>query len=248
MIMPDKIISQNDPVGASTLMVIASAKKFNRWMYAVIKPYITGRVLEIGSGIGNISSYLLTDNQQVTLSDLNSDYCSHLKTRFADNPSLEDVLSLDLVAPDFATSNAHLLEKFNTIVLLNVIEHIEDHERAIRNAGSLLVANGRLILLAPAYPFLFTAIDAGLGHFRRYTKSTMRSLLRENGFNIKHWLFFNFTGIAGWFVFGKILSRKALESGEMTIYEALVPLNKAIDRVTHKIAGLSIIFIGEKKG
>lgn len=244
--MPDPFISQNDPVGANTLQVIASAKDFNQWMYQVIKPSIKGRVLEIGSGIGNISSLLLLHHQQVTLSDINADYCNYLKAKFSHHLSLENITSLDLVITGFQEKHKSLLNSFDTIVLLNVIEHIEDHNTAIQNARSLLSKNGVLIVLAPAYQALYCPLDKGLGHFRRYTKNSMKLLLTSNGFGVASWTYFNCMGIAGWLIFGKILRRKALEAGEVNLYEFIVPLNKIIDKIMHKITGLSIICVGQK--
>jgi SAM-dependent methyltransferase len=244
--MPDSLLSQNDPVGANTLQVIASAKDFNQWMYQVIKPFIKGRVLEIGSGIGNISSLLVLHHQKVTLSDINADYCNYLQAKFSQHPSLENITSLDLVIPGFPEKYKDLLNSFDTIILLNVIEHIEDHNRAIQNACSLLSKNGVLIVLAPAYQTLYCPLDKGLGHFRRYTKKSMKLLLTSNGFGVASWTYFNCVGIAGWVIFGKILRRKALEAGEVNLYEFLVPLNKIIDKIMHKITGLSIICVGQK--
>lgn len=237
-----------DPVGEHTLQVIAGARQFNTWMFRVIQPFINGRILEIGSGIGNISSLLLKDYPSVTLSDINPQYCSYLHEHYGHFTSLESIERLDLVAPDFEQRNANLLQQFDTIILMNVIEHIEDHDQAVNNAKRLLRTGGQLILLAPAYPYLFCKLDTGLGHFRRYTKKSLKALLTRNGFFISGHTYFNFTGIAGWFLFGKILRRTELNNGEVGIYEKTVPLHKFIDRLMHRFAGLSVICIGKKTG
>ena len=78
--------SENDYIGEKTLDVIAEADKFNQWMYNTIKPFLSGRVLEIGSGIGNISKYVLNDNFHLMMTDIREGYCSKLKNNYGDNP------------------------------------------------------------------------------------------------------------------------------------------------------------------
>src|SRR5882757_4076426 len=79
-----------------TLHAIRQADKFNTWMYDAIQPYIKGRILEAGSGIGNISSFLLDSGNDVWLSDLDKNYCSLLSNKFSDRPNLKAVIQLNL--------------------------------------------------------------------------------------------------------------------------------------------------------
>ena len=244
--MPEKIISDKDKIGSSTLQAISNANKFNRWMYENIRPYIKGNVLEIGSGIGNISEYLLNEHK-ATLSDINPDYCHYLQNRFKGNVSLEGIMGIDLVDTEFDIKYAGITKKYGTVVLLNVIEHIKEHDKALINIQKLLSSGGRLIMLAPSYEALYCKIDKGLGHYRRYTKDTMQLLLENNGFNVVHSQYFNFTGILGWYVFGKLLGKEKIGNGEMKVYETLVPIIKIIDQLTNRVAGLSIIQVGIKQ-
>lgn len=235
-----------DPVGEATLAVISKADKFNRWMYDTIRPFLKGNILEIGSGIGNISKFPLAEQLPVTLSDINPSYQQVLKNKFSHCPSLKDILSLDLVQPAFEKTYGHLKEQFDCIYLLNVIEHVHDDETAIRNCRYLLRSNGHLVLLAPAYQWLFCNLDKELGHYRRYTARRMADLLRTEEFEIKHKSYFNAAGIPGWFVFGKVFRKKLLGSGEMGIFNSLVPLVRFIDKLFFRKAGLSIIVTGKK--
>lgn len=244
--MAEKIISDKDKIGSSTLQAISNANRFNRWMYENISPYIKGNVLEIGSGIGNISEFLLEEHK-VTLSDINPDYCLYLQNRFKGNVSLEGIMGIDLVDPEFDIKNATIIQKFGTVVLLNVIEHIKEHGKALMNIQKLLSNGGRVIMLAPCYQSLYCKIDKGLGHYRRYTKDSMQQLLENNGFTVVHSQYFNFTGILGWYVFGKLFGKEKIGNGEMKIYETLVPINKIIDQLTNRFSGLSIIQVGIKK-
>ena len=166
----------SDPVGFKTLENFSGVPAINRWLYQNISDEIQGRILEIGSGIGNISGMLLKDFSEVTLSDLRPEYCRILEKKFPDDSHLQGIYALDLSLPDFKTTYAHLLEKFDTVIALNVIEHIPDDLAAVNNAKALLREKGKLIILVPAFPALYNSLDRELGHYRRYKKAELGKL------------------------------------------------------------------------
>jgi len=237
----------NDPVGLHTLQVIAKAERYNRWMYDQIKDHLKGEILEIGSGIGNISKLVIESNHFITLSDYSKEYCDLLKEKFSTNRNVRNVIQIDLLHPDFSNKFFAYKEQFDSIFLLNVIEHIEDDELSVENCKYLLKPGGHLILLAPAYSWLYGTFDKQLGHFRRYTIKTLSGLLQKQDFKIFSGSYFNITGIAGWFLFGKIFKRRMLGKGEMTAFNSIVPFARLIDRLSARKAGLSIIITGIKK-
>ena len=145
---------ENDVVGHQTLEVISSARNFNDWMYRTIRPFCKGKILEIGSGIGNISENFLNDGYSITLSDVQSNYYNFLQTRFSSYLNMEGVLMLDLVKDEFDTVYAGHLEKYDSLLALNVIEHIENDRLAIHNCKKLIKPGGTRIILAPAYQHL----------------------------------------------------------------------------------------------
>ena len=236
-----------DPAGLHTLQVIAKADQFNKWMYETIRPYLKGEILEIGSGIGNISKFVISNRLSLTLSDYNTEYQQFLKENFSEFTNVQAILSIDLQHPDFFNHYFALKEKYDSVFLLNVIEHLEDDIVAIENCRFLLKKGGRLVILAPAYPFLFCRFDKELGHYRRYSQKKLSFFFPHNSFKILHTQYFNFIGIAGWFIFGKLLKRKMIRSGEMSAFNKMVPFFKLADLITFKKAGLSVIAIAEKK-
>ncbi len=236
----------SDPTGTQTLLVISKADRFNKWMYETIRPYLKGEILEIGSGIGNISKFVVSSGLSLALSDYVPVYQQFLKENFSQYSNVMDVLSIDLQHPDFFNQYSELKEKFDTVFLLNVIEHLEDDKSAMENCRFLLKKGGHLIILAPAYPFLFCRLDEELGHYRRYTMKKIKSIFPIHSFKIIHTQHFNFVGISGWFLFGKLLNRKKIESGEMSAFNKMVPFFKIADHITFKKAGLSLIAIGKK--
>lgn len=242
-----EVSATHDPVGLHTLQVIAKADRFNRWMCDQFKHQLKGEVLEIGSGIGNISKIIIEEGHTITLSDYNPEYCEALKKKFPEHTNVRDVISIDLLDPDFHHKYSALHERFDSIFLLNVIEHIRDDAKAISNCKYLLKKNGHLILLAPAYSWLFSGFDKHLGHFRRYTVRSLKELLVKNDFTILSGSYFNFAGIGGWLLFGKILNQKMLNSGEMSAFDKIVPVAKIIDKLLRNKVGLSIIVTGKKQ-
>jgi phospholipid N-methyltransferase len=90
-------IKQVDEEGEETLRAIAAADLFNEWMYDQVRPFAQGRILEIGSGIGNLSAFFIRDGHDITLSDVRSQYTQQLSESFPDRK----VLEMDLVHPDF---------------------------------------------------------------------------------------------------------------------------------------------------
>lgn len=235
-----------DPTGTHTLQVLAKANRFNKWMYSMFSKQLKGEVLEIGSGIGNISKLAIDDNLSITLSDYNAEYCNWLTIHFTSSPNVQEVLQIDLLRPGFETEYGRLKEKFDSIFLLNVIEHIEDDAKALVNCRFMLKPGGHLIILAPAYRWLYCKFDKELGHYRRYTTGGMSTLLQKNGMTVIEKKYFNFLGIAGWMLFGKILKRKLIGQSEMSVFDSLIIFAKLADRILFNKIGLSIIITAQK--
>lgn len=209
--MSVKDLPKTDPAGLETLELFEQAPHFNQWLYEAIAPYCRGSMLEIGSGIGNISRFLLRQKGPVTLSDLRIEYCNRLRVLFTGSPNLSDVVQLDLSLPDFEQAYPSLLHQFDTIVALNVIEHIENDGLAVANCRKLLRKNGQLVALVPAYAGLYNSLDKELGHFRRYSGKRLKNLLEEQGLDVVHTRYFNLAGIGGWWFSGSLLKKNSYQ-------------------------------------
>ncbi len=239
-------MTSTDNTGNEILEVIAEADHFNKWMYQSIKPFLSGNILEIGSGIGNISSFLIKDNLNVALSDTDEYYIETLKFKFQGIINLIGIYHIDLSHPDFQLKYVMHREKYDTIFLLNVLEHISDDKEAIQNCNYLLKPSGQLIILTPAYPFLYSRLDKELGHYRRYTLSRLKKIFQNNMFINLNGFYFNSLGIFAW-LYSKILNFKTIPSKEMKVFNKLVPLSRFLDRISFRTIGLSVIVVGNKK-
>ena len=226
--------------------VVGSAEQFNKWMFQTILPFSRGKILEIGSGLGNISTFYLENNYEIMLTDLREEYCVSLQEKFDSGPNLLGVAQVNLVQQDFQKVYKDHLEKYDTVFALNVIEHIEDDHLAISNCKKLLKKDGHLIILVPSYQELYNKFDEELGHFRRYTQKDLSRLFLNNQFSIVHRQYFNFMGIFGWYLSGSILKRESIPSNQMKIYDKLVPAWRILDKVIQNKMGLSTIVVGRK--
>ena len=232
-----------DHSGLETLEIFSEAGQFNAWMFERIKGYCCGAILEIGSGIGNMSAYLVEHFSDVTLSDMQPEYCQRLRRTFEGRPSLRHIYSVDLAAEDFGRTYPQLLGQFDTVVALNVVEHIDDHVLAVKNAHSLLRPGGRLVILVPAYPWLYNALDRELGHFRRYTRKSLKEVLSGEGLRVESMEFFNAAAIGGWWMAGSVLRMDKIRKGPLNLYNSLVWMMRLVDKVAGKRIGLSIIAV-----
>ncbi len=233
--------------GTEILEVISDAGNFNRWMYETIQPHCLGNVLEVGSGIGNISQFFLADGYQITLSDLNTGYFSILENKFGNYANRRGPVCLDFAEKELEKKYPQLIGQFDTVFALNVLEHVPDHEQAIRNCFSLLKPGGKLVLLVPAFQSLFNHFDEALEHQRRYTPKSLNKVMSVPGFQIVHTQYFNVAGILGWFVSGKLLRKKTIPGGQMNLYNRLVPLWKLSDFLLSRFCGLSVISVAQKR-
>jgi SAM-dependent methyltransferase len=233
-----------DKYGISTLEAISQAPAFNEWMYNTISPFCTGKIIELGSGIGNISTFFIRDKKDIVLSDLRDNYRQYLMDKF--HLAEPNVRSVDMVHDNFDKEYVDLLGQFDTVFALNVVEHIEDHHLAMRNAAKLLKKGGHLIVLVPAYQWLYNAFDQELGHYTRFTKKTL-SLYVPNNVDLVKMRYFNFGGIPGWFVSGSILKKREISPTAMRLFDRILPIIKLLDLITFKKIGLSVWFVARKK-
>lgn len=241
-----KEIVYTDEVGGETLDVISAADKFNEWMFNTVDKNTKGEILEIGSGIGNISVFFVDKNRNISVSDLREEYCDVLRDKFTGKNNFKKVYQIDIIDPDFDKKHSDLFGKFDSVFALNIIEHVEKDDLAIKNCLKLLKMGGQLLILVPAFMGLYNSFDTELGHYRRYTKGNLEKMFVENKLSINYSRYFNFAGIMGWWFSGNILKKKNIPSGQMKFYNKLVWIFKIVDFFTNRFFGLSVIVAGKK--
>jgi SAM-dependent methyltransferase len=230
-------------VGGRTLEVFARTPRLNGWLFSKLAPHIHGDVLEIGSGIGNLSRHILEQAASAVLTDMEAEYLGELRRAFEGDRRVA-IAHYDLERappPEIAG------RRFDSIVAVNVIEHIRDDDALVRTLAGLLKPGGKLAVYVPACPFAFGSLDRALGHHRRYTPRALRALLERAGLEVARPAYLNFAGLLGWTVNGRILQREHLSARQISAFERLLPLVRLEDRVRLPI-GLGVYTAARKPG
>ena len=215
-----------DEHGHLVLDAMSEAPKFNRWMADTIAPFAGTRVLEIGAGMGNMTRQICPRRKLYIATDLDSEHVEHLRSVFRHRPAVQ-VASLD------ATKKEDFLpfqNRLDSVVCLNVLEHIEDDAGTLERIRTVLEPGGRLILLVPNDPRSYGSIDKAIGHYRRYTQPGLKALLESAGYDLEQMLEFNRVSTPGWRFTGQVLKSTTLSPAGLRMFDKFVWLWRKIDR------------------
>jgi glycosyltransferase involved in cell wall biosynthesis len=226
--------------GYYVLQSMRRARGLNRWILEQFQTYIGQRVLEAGCGIGNFTELLLERDRLICV-DNDPLYVEMANWRLG---HLENVRTL---RRDLSVVAAYIElkpERIDTIVCLNVLEHIAPDEQVLRAYFDVLEPGGHAIILVPAHMWLYGPCDEALGHVRRYTQTELHSKMQAAGFDVVMMEEFNRMGVPGWYV-NKLLGRRDLNPRQMRAFEWLLPIAKVMEAM--KLGrGLSLIGVGRK--
>ena len=224
-----------------TLTSLAELDRYNYWLYEQIADAVGTRVLEVGSGTGNITQFLATQERHVTATDVVPSYRRLLEETFANQPQVK-VGEFNL---DKAASDEYAQGNFDTVVCLNVLEHIENDLFALQQMRKTLAPGGKLALLVPSHQMLYGEFDRAVGHFRRYERKDLHKLLEQAGFTVSQTKFFSMVAMLPWFINGRVLKRDYLPPNQADLANRLVPLLK-LEKLIGPPCGISLIAIAEK--
>jgi SAM-dependent methyltransferase len=232
----------NAQVMVTDLEIMAGANNYRNWMYSRIAPFIGERILEVGAGIGNFTELLL-DRELVVATDKYQLCLDRLTSRLGHNPKvLSEILDLGEPPEDRLIDYG-----FDTVICLNVLEHVEDDLRALAFMRSVLVPGGRLVLLVPAFNFLYGSVDQVIGHYRRYTRKDLLPRMREAGFVIESSFYMNVIGMAGWFWNNRVRKIKEESPSQIALFDRFIaPWAERVEKFIRPPFGLSLIAIGQK--
>ncbi len=197
----------------------------------------------MGAGIGNITDFIIFRNN-LTVIDNNQNYVDYLNAKYSfRNPSNFSAFNVDI--QNIETSPIAAL-KFDTILCLNILEHLKNDRLAVENMSSLLEMGGRLIILVPALQCLFGSIDTSFEHLRRYNKKYLKALIHGQDMTITKLYYMNFLGLLGWYVNGRIFKKKELPERQTKLFDKLVPFLAFAEKIIKPPLGQSLILIAEK--
>jgi glycosyltransferase involved in cell wall biosynthesis len=214
--------------------------RYNTWVWERLQPFVGQRVLEAGAGHGAMTRFLY-GRELIVAGDREKAYVDRLRNAFRRRPGIE-IEHVDLES-DGSLELARYA--FDTVTLINVLEHAEDDTAMLRRAHQLLVPGGRVVAYAPAGRSLFGAMDRGVDHLRRYEREELVGKLQQAGFEVEHVSFHNRMSRLAWRINSKVLRRKSLPSGQSRMFDRLVPLLRRLEG-NNPSSGLSLIAVGRK--
>jgi SAM-dependent methyltransferase len=223
------------------LDALAGAVNYYRWIVRRFAPYLGRRVVEVGAGIGTFAEHLLdaAPGTELTLVEPAANNFPHLRARFAGRTGVRTVQGYlgDAGAPGIADS----------VVAVNVMEHVRDDAAFLADAHRLLAPGGHALLFVPALPAIFGTLDEAFEHFRRYTRPVLDERLRGAGFTPLRVAYTNLPGVAAWWLSGKVLRRRTVSARDARVYDRwVIPWVQALERVWTPPLGQSLLAIARK--
>ncbi len=221
---------------------MARAKNYLAWQGRMVSPELGARVVELGCGIGNFTGMLL-DRELVIAVDVEAECVERVQERYSKHSNLR-AFAFDMDGGRYAD-----LERFrpDTCVCLNVLEHVERDDDAIRAMASVLPAGGKIVLIVPAFPALMGPIDRNLGHFRRYTRASVMRLASDAGVRVKKLRYMNVAGFFGWWLNARVFRRQEQSGAQIRFFDRfIVPVASRVEALVPPPFGQSIFMVLEK--
>ena len=216
---------------------LAAARGLCDWMFAQVEDAVGPTVAEVGAGIGTFTARLLDSGAERVLAIEPEPACAaELERRFGGDPRVH--VARETLPSSPALSG--LAGQCDLVLCQNVLEHIEDDSAAAAAMAAALRPGGGLVLLVPAHPRLFGALDRSYGHFRRYDRPRLEAVVRGTGLELDRLHSFNLLGVPGWWAKNRI-GDGAIGAGPLRAYEALLKLWRPIEDRLELPFGLSLI-------
>jgi SAM-dependent methyltransferase len=217
------------------------ARSYYRTIMKYFSPYVGARVVEVGAGIGTFSSFLLglvNIRELITLEPA-ANLFPHLSRRFSQD---RRVRCINGYLDDYPPTG-----DIDTVVSVNVLEHIEDDGGFLRSAHHILAPGGTILLFTPALPGLYGTLDRQFGHCRRYTKFGLSEEIVSAGFSLEFLRYFDLPGVLGWFLATRILRRDTIRSSDVRHYDRfVVSWSSKIEGWWEPPIGKNLLAIGRK--
>jgi SAM-dependent methyltransferase len=225
------------------LEVLAEMPNYYAWILRHFSPCVRGQVLEYGAGTGTVSKELLKLADTLTLVEPSANLISTLNKQFANetrvaviHASLED------------HTRAALDSSFDTIVLVNVLEHIEADDEALRRLFRILKPGGALLIFVPALQMLMSKLDRIHGHFRRYGRAELISKVQSCAFKIELCRYFDSIGVIPWFILNTMLGKTEFNPSLVKFNDRLIiPVTQALESLVPVPFGKNLILVARKQ-
>ena len=224
---------------AGVLDSLQDADNYAEWIYALCEPHLGSEVLEVGAGVGELTERL-APGRFVTATDLSRRCIGELEERF------RGAANVDVEHADIASTLAKQ-RRFDSVVLVNVLEHIEDDFGALRDLAQLLKPGGRLIVFSPAFQGLYGEFDHKVGHYRRYRRSQLITLADRAGLRLVEARYVNVLGAFIWWLFVRRLGQTRPPGWPVRTWDRFaIPLLQHLEAGRDPAIGQSVVLVAER--
>jgi SAM-dependent methyltransferase len=233
-------MAKNDPLSES-IFLLQDTKNYNNWIYDNIKSFIGQNVLEVGCGIGNITDFLIEKHAKVTGIDIEKDFVDSALEKYCGRKNVK------IIHGDFLKLSNLKKNHYDTVVMLNVLEHIKADGRVMQKIYSSLKKGGMAVILVPAMRFAYGELDRELGHYKRYEKNDMKKLFEDAGLKPERMFYMNFIGAFGWALNSRLFKRRSFPRRQTRIFDMfIVPVLKPLEALIRPPVGQSLIAVAKK--
>jgi SAM-dependent methyltransferase len=226
------------------LEAMSFAVNYHRWILSIFEPYLGARVVEVGAGTGSFSELLLERRlESLSLVEPSPAMHQQLCERVAES---QKVTTYNDVFENVA-EQIRLAERPDSIIYVNVLEHIADDVHELSVINKTLDAGGRIFIFVPALRWLHGSYDRQINHFRRYTRTELEKKCVAAGFRVIASRYFDLFGVLPWWVKYKVLQSNNMEPGAVRFYDQrVVPIAKVLESTLSPPLGKNVLLIGEK--
>ncbi len=216
------------------------AENWKRYLASRMRPYLSGDVLEVGAGLGANVPYLYqpTFTRWVSL-EPDPRLCEHYRERQS-----KGTIPAHCELREATLETLPAEERFDAILYIDVLEHIEQDKAEFERAYDRLNPNGHLLILCPAHNYVFSPFDRALGHFRRYNKRMYRELSTIRPYKLEY---LDSIGMLASMANKLLLKQSYPNEKQIQLWDRVfVRLSRVIDPITFRLVGKSIFGIWRK--
>ena len=229
------------------LEAMSFAINYHQWVLQIFSPFIGTRIVEVGAGTGSFSEMILQKNiQSMSLVEPSKEMYKMLGERVG---RLQTGVQIETYNSVFVNVADHIKssQQPDSIVYVNVLEHIADDVTELRTVHRTLSTTGRVFIFVPALRWLLGSFDEQIGHFRRYTKDELEDKCRRAGFKILESKYLDLAGIIPWWIKYRLLRSNTMEANLIAVYDKyFIPVAKVIESRIKLPIGKNIVLIAEK--